>query len=90
MNRVSIHGSAFQRGEMSRDRDPDPNEAYEVAPIKIEPHGPPGDWWTVTRNGIPDRHFSASRKAEAERYATDPAHRAAIRSQKKAHVKGRT
>jgi hypothetical protein len=61
-----------------------------VAPIKIEPHGPPGDWWTVTRNGIPDRHFSASRKAEAERYATDPAHRAAIRSQKKAHVKGRT
>jgi hypothetical protein len=29
MNRVSIHGSAFQRGEMSSDRDPDPNEAYE-------------------------------------------------------------
>jgi hypothetical protein len=29
------------------------------------------------------RHFSASRKAEAERYATDPAHRAAIRGEKK-------
>jgi len=42
--------------------DPDPNEAYEVVPMKPEPHGPPGDWWTVTRNGIPDRHFSASRK----------------------------
>jgi hypothetical protein len=32
-----------------------------------------------------DRHFSASRKAEAERYASDPAHRAAIRGEKKAH-----
>ena len=50
--------------------DSDPNEAYEVVPMKPDPHGPPGDWWTVTRNGIPDRHFSASRKAEAERYAS--------------------
>ena len=63
--------------------DPDANEAYEVVPMKPEPHGPPGDWWTVTRNGIADRHFSARRKAEAERYATDPAHRAAIRGEKK-------
>jgi hypothetical protein len=62
----------------------DPNEAYEVVPMKPEPHGPP-DWWTVTRNGIPDRHFSADRKAEAERYA--PAHRATIRSAKKLHDK---
>ena len=61
--------------QMTTDYDPDPNEAYEVVPIKPEPHGPPADWWTVTRNGIPDRHFSARRKAEAERYATDPAQR---------------
>ena len=42
---------------MTVDRDPDPNEAHEIVPMKPEPHGPPGDWWTVTRNGIPDRHF---------------------------------
>lgn len=68
--------------------DDDPNEAYEVVPMKQESHGPPADWWTVTRNGIPDRHFSASRKAEAQRYATDPAHRAVIRGQTKLHEKG--
>ena len=45
---------------MTVDRDPDTNEAYEIVPMKPEPHGPPGDWWTVTRNGIPDRHFSPS------------------------------
>jgi hypothetical protein len=33
------------------------------------------------------RHFSTSRKADAERYATDPAHRAAIRGEKKLHEK---
>jgi len=27
--------------------DPDPEEAYEVVPMKQEPHGPPADWWTV-------------------------------------------
>jgi hypothetical protein len=70
---------------MTVDRDPDPNEAYDVVPMKPDPHGPPGDWWTVTKNRIPDRHFSASRKAEAERYATDPAHRAMIRGDKEAH-----
>ena len=75
---------------MTVDRDPDPNEAYEIVPMKPEPHGPPADWWSVARNGIPDRHFSASRKAEAERYATDLAHRAAIRGEKKAHDRGRT
>ena len=65
--------------------DADPNEAYDVVPMKQDAHGPPGDWWTVTRNGIPGRHFSPNRKAEAERYATDPAHRAAIRGDKKAY-----
>ena len=29
--------------------DDDPNEAYEVVPMKQEPHGPPADWWTVTK-----------------------------------------
>jgi hypothetical protein len=65
--------------------DPDPNEVHEVVPTKVEPQGPPAGWRTVTRNGIADRHFSASRKAEAERYATDPALRAAIRGKKKPH-----
>src|SRR4029078_886704 len=57
--------------------DPDPNEVYEVVPTKVEPQGPPAGWRTVTRNGIADRHFSASRKAEAESYGTAPAPRAA-------------
>jgi hypothetical protein len=47
----------------------DPNEAYEVVPAKQEPHEPPPGWWTVTCNGIPVRHFSPGRKAEAERVA---------------------
>jgi hypothetical protein len=28
--------------------DDDPNEAYEVVPIELGPHGPPKGWWTVT------------------------------------------
>lgn len=56
--------------------DPDPNEAYEVIPMPEVPHGPKG-WWTVTCNGIPVQH--ASTRAVAERYATDPEHRAEIR-----------
>ena len=55
-----------------------PNEAYEVVPMKVEPHGPPGDWWTVTCNGIPVRHFGPEHKAKAERYATDPEYRASL------------
>jgi hypothetical protein len=35
----------------------DPNEAYEVVPIAQMGRGPPDSWWTVTRNGIPVRHF---------------------------------
>jgi hypothetical protein len=31
--------------------------------------------------------FSASRKAEAERYATDPTHRVAIHGEQKLHEK---
>ena len=48
----------------------DPNEAYEVVPMKKEPHGPEG-WWTVTCNGIPVRHFAPDKKDRAERYCVD-------------------
>jgi hypothetical protein len=48
--------------------DNDPNEAYEVAPMKVEPHGPPADWWTITCNGIPVRHFTPHARDAAERY----------------------
>jgi hypothetical protein len=64
---------------MSCKLDPfDPNDAYEVVPMKWEPHGPTG-WWTVTCNGIPVQHFSPTRKAEADRYATDAEYRASLR-----------
>jgi hypothetical protein len=56
--------------------DDDPNEAYEVVPIEPGPHGPPEDWWTVKRNGLPVRHFPG--KEKAERYATDPEYRASL------------
>jgi hypothetical protein len=52
----------------------DPNEAYDVVPMKEEPHDPKG-WWTVTCNGIPVYHFSPSNKHLAERYASDPEYR---------------
>lgn len=55
--------------------DHDPNEAYEVVPIKREPHGPPPTWWSVTCNGIPVYHFTPDNRAKADRYATDPAYR---------------
>jgi hypothetical protein len=58
--------------------DNNPNEAYEVVPMEQEPHGPPADWWTVTCNGVPVHHFSPRRKADAERYATDPAYRLSL------------
>ena len=54
----------------------DPNEAPEVVPIEPGPHGPPEDWWTVKRNGLPVRHFSG--KEKAQRYATDPEYRASL------------
>lgn len=43
--------------------DRDPNEAYEVVPMKAEPYGPPPTWWTVTCNGIPVHHFTRKRGA---------------------------
>lgn len=56
--------------------DEDPNEAYEVIPMPEKPHGPRG-WWTVTCNGIPVSHCSS--RDIAERFATDPEHRAKLR-----------
>jgi len=67
--------------------DLDPNEAYEIVPTDPHPRGPPADWLIVTRNGIPERHYSPSARAAAERFISDPAHRAKIRSQKKLHEK---
>src|SRR6266478_876101 len=52
----------------------DPNEVYEVGPAEPGPQGPPYDWWTVKRHGIPVRHFAA--KETGERYVTDPKYRA--------------
>jgi hypothetical protein len=53
--------------------------------MKQEPHGPPADWWTVTCNGVPVMHFTPGRKADAERYATDPAYRADLAKSQKYH-----
>lgn len=55
--------------------DCDPNEAYELVPMRPEPHGPPPTWLTALCNGIPVHHFSPIARAAAERYVTDPAFR---------------
>ncbi len=55
--------------------DNDPNEAYEVGHMPGVPHGLPPDWWTVFCNGIAVYHFAPDMRADAERYATDPAYR---------------
>lgn len=59
----------------------DPNEAYEVVPMKEELHGPSG-WWTVTCNGIPVRHFGPDKKDAALRYATDAEYRKSLVTEK--------
>lgn len=53
----------------------DPNEAYEVVPMRVEPHGPAAGWWTVTCNGIPVHHFVPAMFSGAERYCSDPEYR---------------
>jgi hypothetical protein len=45
--------------------------------MKPDAHGPPGDWWTVTRNGIPDRAFFGE---PPRPNATPPTRRTAPRS----------
>lgn len=63
---------------MPIDPNNDQNEAYEIVPMKPGPHGPRGDWWTVTCNGIPVRHFSPSAKESAERYCRDRVYRLSL------------
>lgn len=60
----------------------DPNEAYEVVPMPVHPHGPRGGWWSVTCSGIPVRPFARDRKAIAERSATNPAYRLSLITKK--------
>ena len=57
--------------------DDDDSNAYDVIPATFRE-----GWWTVTGNGIPVWH--ARRRKDAERYATDPAHRKAM-ARKKLH-----
>jgi hypothetical protein len=61
------------------------DEIFEVVPIAQTGRGPPNDWWTVKRNGLPVRHFPTREKAEL--YATDPEYRASLARQRsgKAH-----
>ena len=60
--------------------DNDSNEIYEVVPIALTGRGPPNNWWTVTRNGIPVRHFPD--KEMAVIFATDSEYRAWIANKK--------
>lgn len=57
-----------------------PNEAYELTHPRGDPHDIPADWWTVTCNGIPVKHFAPDRKAEAERYCRDPEYRESLKA----------
>jgi hypothetical protein len=66
------------------DPDNDPNEAYAVIPMPPELRGPP-EWWTVTRNGVPVRHYPPQAHDLAERFATDPAYRRQLANKKMAH-----
>ncbi|SEN66393.1 hypothetical protein [Bradyrhizobium sp. OK095] len=56
----------------------DPNEAYDLVHMKVEPHGLPADWWTAQCNGIPVRHFSPVALPDAERYCSDPEYRQSL------------
>jgi hypothetical protein len=49
-----------------------------------ELRGPP-EWWTVTRNGVPVRHYPPQAHDLAERFATDPAYRQQLANKKMAH-----
>ena len=59
--------------------DNDLNEAYAVIPMPEELRGP-ADWWTVTRTGVPVRHYSPQAHDLAMRFATDPAYRQQLAS----------
>ena len=62
--------------------DNDPNGAYTVIPMPANLRGTSdywAGWWTVTRNGVPVRHYPPKDYDLAERFAADPAYRAAAR-----------
>jgi hypothetical protein len=61
------------------DPDNDLNEAYAVIPMPAELRGP-ADWWTVTRTGVPVRHYSPQAHDLAMRFATDPTYRQQLAS----------
>ncbi len=54
--------------------DDDPNEAYDVVPVKPVPFGPPEGWFEVLRNGV--SVWTTPSEEAARRFATDPAYRA--------------
>jgi hypothetical protein len=56
----------------------DPNEAYDVIPTPVRPHGPTDGWWTVTCNGVPVHHFAPDRRDLAEMYQRDPEYRLSL------------
>jgi hypothetical protein len=55
--------------------DNDPSEAYDVRLMPEHPRGPRGGWWTVTRKGIPVRHFGPDNSAGTKRYCCNPEYR---------------
>ena len=52
-------------------------QAYAVIPMPAELRGTSDywtGWWTVTRNGVPVRHYPPKDRDLAERFATDLAY----------------
>jgi len=67
--------------------DNDPNGAYTVIPMPADLRGTSDywtGWWTVTRNGVPVRHYPPKDYDLAERFATDSAYRQQL-AKEKAH-----
>ena len=65
--------------------DNDSNEAYTVIPMPAELRGTSDywiGWWTVTRNGVPVRHYPPKDYGLAERFATDSAYRQQLANKK--------
>jgi hypothetical protein len=58
---------------------------YAVIPMPAELRGTSGywtGWWTVTRNGVPVRHYPPKDRDFAERFATDPTYRQQLTNKK--------
>jgi hypothetical protein len=61
------------------------SEAYAVIPMPAELRGTSDywtGWWTVTRNGVPVRHYPPKDRDLAERFATESCLSAAAHEQK--------